>query len=146
MNMSRTTAKLPSVRWVAFVVAVIATSTSIAISVLAGLERGGTAAEQWIWTAMALALLLSAHLLPVMARDAQPVVRIVALLLWLAAMVSTGYTHGTFFLAAQQHAGEVRAGQVRVPDVVQDEASTRDSITALLRQQARLQGTLNQSA
>ena len=144
--MSQTTAKQPAVRVVALAVAVIATSTSIAISVLAGFERGGTAAEQWVWTALALALLLSAHLIPAMARDAQPFVRLVALLLWLAAMVSTAYTHGTFFLAAQQHAGEVRAEQVRVPDAAHDEASTRDSITALLRQQARLQGALNQSA
>jgi hypothetical protein len=146
MKMRQTTAKPPAVRGVAFVVAVIATSSSIAICVLAGLERGGTAAEQWIWIAMALALLLSAHLIPAMARDAKPVVRIVALFLWLAAMVSTGYTHGTFFLAAQQHAGALRAKQVRVPDVARDEASTRDSITSLLRQQARLQGALNQSA
>ncbi|MCX5544683.1 hypothetical protein M3A49_35350 [Paraburkholderia sp. CNPSo 3076] len=124
---------------------VIATCASIAISLLAGRERGGTPAEQLVWMVIGLSLLLGAHLIPAIAQGAKRSVRLVGGLLWLAAMASTGYTHGTFFLSAQQHAGDVRAGQVAVPGAVVEKSSTSNAIAALLRQQAKLQGTLNQS-
>jgi hypothetical protein len=144
--MNPSIAKPNPIRWIAFAVAMLATGSSIAISVQAGLERGGTSAEQGIWIAVALALLLSAHLIPSIVRGANPVVRIVAILLWLASMASTGYTHGTFFLTAQQHAGEVRAGQVSTPYIARHEASSGETITALLQQQARLQEAMNQTS
>ena len=129
----------------AFGVGTMATSASVAITVLAGRERGGTPAEQLIWIAIGLSLLFGAHLIPAIARGTKRRVRLVAFVLWLAAMVSTGYTHGTFFLAAQQHAGENRAEQVSVPVSAPEESSTSNAVSSLLRQQAKIQGALNQS-
>ncbi len=135
----------PGARMLAFCVGAMATGASIAITVLAGSERGGTPAEQLIWIAIGLSLLFGAHLIPAIARGSKRGVRLVAFVLWLAAMVSTGYTHGTFFLAAQQHAGDNRAGQVSVPEVAREESSTSNAISSLLRQQAKVEGALNQS-
>ncbi|HKR43338.1 MAG TPA: hypothetical protein VJU59_27255 [Paraburkholderia sp.] len=95
--------------------------------------------------AIGFSLLLGAHLIPAIAQGAKRSVRLVACILWLASMASTGYTHGTFFLSAQQHAGDVRAGQVAVPGVAVEKSSTSNAIAALLRQQAKLQGAVNQS-
>ncbi|MEW6342951.1 MAG: hypothetical protein AB1704_20010 [Pseudomonadota bacterium] len=136
----------PASRILAVVVAAIATSSSIAITVLASIERGGTVAERCVWAGIGLALMLSAHLLPAMTRGAGHAVRLVAGILWLAAMASTGYTHGTFFLTAQQHAGDARAAQVSVPAAAPDDVATRSSITALLRLLATVQGAANRAA
>lgn len=38
-----------------------------------------------------------------------------AAVLWLVAMAATGYGHLTFFVSAQQHAGEVRAAAIEAP-------------------------------
>jgi hypothetical protein len=132
-------------RRLALGLAAVATSASIAITWMAGRERGGTEAEQLIWVTVGLSLLLGAHLIPAMTHGARHGIRIVAYGLWAAAMVSTGYTHGTFFLAAQQHAGDVRAGQVSVPRAAPADLSTSEAISALLRQQARVEAALNQS-
>ncbi|MBN3853394.1 hypothetical protein G3N59_08405 [Paraburkholderia sp. Ac-20340] len=132
-------------RRLALGLAAVATSASIAITWMAGRERGGTEAEQLIWVTVGLSLLLGAHLIPAMTHGARHGIRIVAYGLWAAAMVSTGYTHGTFFLAAQQHAGDVRAGQVAVPGAAPADLTTSEAISALLRQQARVEGALNQS-
>jgi hypothetical protein len=136
----------PTARRLALCLAAIATGASIAITWLAGRERGGTQAEQLIWVTVGLSLLLGAHLIPAMARGTKRGTHLLACALWACAMVSTGYTHGTFFLSAQQHAGEQRAEQVRVPTAAPEAISTSDSITALLRQQARLEGALSQSS
>lgn len=136
----------PTARRLALCLAAIATGASIAITWFAGRERGGTQAEQLIWVTVGLSLLLGAHLIPAMARGTKRGTRLLACALWACAMVSTGYTHGTFFLSAQQHAGEQRAEQVRVPTAAPETISTSDAITALLRQQARLEGALSQSS
>jgi hypothetical protein len=133
-------------RRLALGLATIATGASIAITCLAGRERGGTLVEQLIWAAVGLSLLLGAHLIPAMARGARRGTRAVACCLWAAAMVSTGYTHGIFFLSAQQHAGDLRAERVSIPVATQENPATSDAVTTLLRQQAKVEGALNQSA
>ncbi|WP_322048705.1 hypothetical protein [Paraburkholderia sp. J67] len=143
--MSSNSSVSPGARKLALGLATIATGASIAITWLAGQERGGTLAEQLIWVAVGLSLLLGAHLIPAMARGARRGTRVVAFFLWAAAMASTGYTHGTFFLSAQQHAGDLRAGQVSVPGAAPADPATSDAVTTLLRQQARVEGALNQS-
>ncbi|WP_028211985.1 hypothetical protein [Paraburkholderia mimosarum] len=95
-------------RW-AFTLAVVATGTALCLSVLAGWQRGGTLPERLVWVALGVVLVLSAHLLPALVRTASPAVRAVAAALWAACLVSACYGHATFFLLAQQHAGEVRA-------------------------------------
>ncbi|WP_321845024.1 hypothetical protein [Paraburkholderia bannensis] len=136
----------PTARRLALCLAAIATGSSIAITWFAGRERGGTQAEQLIWVTVGLSLLLGAHLIPAMARGTKRATQLLACALWACAMVSTGYTHGTFFLSAEQHAGEQRAEQVMVPTAAPEAISTSDAIAVLLRQQARLEGALSQSS
>ncbi|MCQ4564149.1 MULTISPECIES: hypothetical protein [Burkholderia cepacia complex] len=101
-----------------------ATGTSAWISIVAGLERGGTPAECFAWMAVALVVLLAAHLLPALTRGEPRRILIPASLLWLACLVGTGYGHATFFLAAQQHAGAQRAAAVTTPDVAAHTTTT----------------------
>jgi hypothetical protein len=95
--------------------AVAATSTAVCISVLAGWQRGGWLSERLLWVAIGAVLVVSAHLLPALCKAAPVAVRCLGGVLWAACMVATGYGHATFFLMAEQHAGEIRAAVVMVP-------------------------------
>ncbi|SFD18999.1 hypothetical protein SAMN05216321_113106 [Cupriavidus sp. OV038] len=101
-------------RWVV-PLAIGATATAVCLSVLASWQRGGALAERLVWVATGLVLVLSAHLLPALIREARPAVRGVVAALWLACMVTACYGHLTFFLLAQLRAGEQRAASVAAP-------------------------------
>lgn len=92
--------------------AVSATGTAICLSVLAGWQRGGPLAERLVWVAVAVMLVVGTHLLPALVRSMPLITRLIAGALWLACMAATCYGHLTFFLLAQRHAGELRAGSV----------------------------------
>ncbi|MEN7528921.1 hypothetical protein [Cupriavidus sp. DL-D2] len=96
----------------ALLLAVTATGTAICLSVLAGWQRGGPLAERLVWVAIGMVLVVGGHLLPSLVRSAPLVVRGVAGVLWLACMATACYGHLTFFLLAQRHAGELRAGSI----------------------------------
>ncbi|MGF6635076.1 hypothetical protein [Paraburkholderia sp. MM6662-R1] len=97
-----------------FWLATAATVTALSLSILAGWQRGGTLPERVIWITIGIVLVVSAHLLPALIRKSSFVVRGVGSLLWIACMVTAGYGHLTFFLFAQQHAGERRASVVAI--------------------------------
>lgn len=84
-------------RRLALCLGTLATGASIAITFFAGRERGGAVWEQAVWIAIGVTLLLAAHFLPAISSGANVPVRLLAWVLWAAAMVSTGYSHGTFF-------------------------------------------------
>ncbi|WP_321959283.1 hypothetical protein [Burkholderia cenocepacia] len=116
-----------------------ATGTSAWISIVAGLERGGTPAERFAWAAVALVVLLAAHLLPALTRGEPRRILIPAALLWLMCLVGTGYGHATFFLAAQQHAGAQRAAAVTTRDLPAPVTTvTGRSRDVIARDQARV--------
>ncbi|MEX3930372.1 hypothetical protein AB4Y32_00915 [Paraburkholderia phymatum] len=115
-------------RWTV-ALAVVATATALCLSVLAGWQRGGTLPERVVWIALGIVLVVSAHLLPALVRGASPVVRGVAAVLWAACMTSACYGHATFFLLAQQHAGEARANAVTVAIPVASGRSLVDLMT-----------------
>lgn len=96
----------------ALLLAVTATGTAICLSVLAGWQRGGPLAERLVWVAIGMVLVVGAHLLPALVRDAPLIVRGATGVLWLACMATAFYGHLTFFLLAQRHAGEWRAGSI----------------------------------
>ncbi|WP_284897995.1 hypothetical protein [Burkholderia sp. lyk4-R2A-23] len=96
----------------AFVLATAATGTALSLSILAGWQRGGALAERVVWVAIGIVLVVSAHLLPALIRDAPVLVRGVGSLLWGACLATACYGHAVFFVTAQQHAGEVRASAV----------------------------------
>jgi hypothetical protein len=97
--------------------ATAATCTAVCISVLAGWQRGGWLAERMLWVAIGAVLVVAAHLMPALCRSAPRTIRCIAGALWLACMAATCYGHATFFLMAQQHAGEMRAEAIAPPTV-----------------------------
>ncbi|WP_157643761.1 hypothetical protein [Burkholderia ubonensis] len=101
-----------TVRAFAFVLALGATSTSAWISYLAGTERGDWMAEKIAWVAIGVVLMLSAHLIPALTRGLGRPARVAAMVVWALAILATGYTHATFFVNAQRHAGEARAAHL----------------------------------
>ncbi|WP_175924681.1 hypothetical protein [Burkholderia latens] len=61
------------------VLALGATSTSAWISIVAGIARGGTSAERVAWAAVALVVLLPAHLLPALTRGEPLQIKLLAM-------------------------------------------------------------------
>jgi hypothetical protein len=94
--------------------AVTATATAACLSILAGWQRGGWAAERALWIAVGVVLVVAAHLLPALCRSHGLRLRVIGAVLWLACMAATCYGHAVFFVMAQKHAGELRAAAVPV--------------------------------
>lgn len=104
-----------SSRWI-FALAISATVTALCLSIVAGWQRGGTWPERFIWIAIGVVLVTSAHLLPALIQGKPFAIRAIGSLLWLACMATACYGHITFFLLAQQHAGIRRvAAAVALP-------------------------------
>lgn len=118
-------------RW-AVALAIGATGTAVSLSVLAGLQRGGTLPERAVWIALGIMLVVSAHLLPALTRGASAVARSMGTVLWLACFVAVCDGHAGFFLLAQRHAGEVRASTVTAAPVV----TTGRSLTVVMAERA----------
>ena len=96
----------------ALLLSLAATGTTVSMSVLASWQRGGTLPERVVWVATGIVLVVSAHLLPTLMRGSSVAIRIMGSVLWGASLVTTCMGHVTFFLFAQQHAGEHRAESV----------------------------------
>lgn len=92
--------------------ALLSTTTSLGIAALSGLQRGGVPPEQFGNVALAVAAVLSAHLLPALCRAKPLAVRCGAACMWAVSLVVVFYGQMTFFLLAQQHAGDQRAQSV----------------------------------
>ncbi|WP_261522283.1 twin-arginine translocation pathway signal protein [Burkholderia multivorans] len=133
----------PSSRLFGLLLAVLSTGTSLWISVVAGEERGGSSIERGVWAAIGLVLLVAAHLIPAVTRGTAARIRLPALLLWAVCMVITGYGHATFFLAAQRHAGDVRATTVhRSSQLAEIRQPDGCSLAAIARDQAHVRQQL----
>lgn len=115
--------------------AVTATGTAVCLSVLGGWQRGGTLSERVVWVAIGVVLVVSAHRLPTLVRDAPVTVRLMGYLLWGACMVTVCYGHATFFLLAQQHAGDIRASAV-TGDVTGIAARPTRALTPVMEERA----------
>ncbi|MFM0025315.1 hypothetical protein PQR70_03410 [Paraburkholderia madseniana] len=106
------------IRRPALVLAAVATSTAVCMSILAGWQRGGWITERLVWVAIGVVLVTGAHLLPALCRSAPLLIRGIGTLLWLACMATACYGHATFFLLAQQHAGGLRVASVVAPPIL----------------------------
>ncbi|WP_186057098.1 hypothetical protein [Burkholderia gladioli] len=127
-----------NIRHWTLVLATLATTTALSLSILAGWQRGGTLPERLIWIAIGTVLVTSAHLLPALIRDAPLVIRTVGSVLWGTCLVTACFGHTVFFTFAQQHAGELRASTVPVTSVP---PSTR-SLTAVMSERATVTAQL----
>ena len=114
--------------------ATAATATALCLSVLAGWQRGGTLPERTVWVATGVVLVVCAHLLPALVRDTPLHVRLTGGVLWAACLATACYGHATFFVFAQQHAGEQRAVAVAATPV----APSSRSLTAVMGERANV--------
>ncbi|NKF94872.1 hypothetical protein GO290_01939 [Ralstonia solanacearum] len=124
-------------RWT-WMLAAGATGTTLCLSVLSGWQRGGSVAERLVWVALGIVLVVSAHLLPALIRDAPVVMRAVGGMLWLTCMATACYGHASFFLLAQRHAGELRAASIPVSRL----SPTGRSLTVVMEKRAEVTARL----
>lgn len=120
-------------RWT-LTLATVATGTALSLSILAGWQRGGSLPERLVWVAVGIVLVVSAHLLPALIRNAPIPVLVAGSLLWVACLATACYGHVVFFVLAQQHAGERRASSVTAAGV----AESGRSLTVVMSERATL--------
>ena len=116
----------------ALILAAGATATALSLSVLAGWQRGGSMPERVVWVAIGVVLVVGAHLLPSLVRDAPWRVGATGGLLWVACLATTCYGHTIFFILAQEHAGERRAST----EISVTAPQTGRSLTAVMSERA----------
>lgn len=121
-------------RW-AVAMAATATGTALCLSTIAGWQRGGSLSERVVWVAVGVVLIVSAHLLPTLTRGSPVTIRIMGSVLWGACMVTACIGHVTFFLFAQQHAGEARTSAVAA-NVAPIPALPSRTLTAVMQERA----------
>ncbi|CAG9234869.1 hypothetical protein [Burkholderia vietnamiensis] len=130
-------------RAVAMSLAILATSTSLGIAALSGWQHGGSLPEQLACIALAAAAVLGMHLLPALSRGKPVAVRGAAAGLWAAGLIVVFYGQTSFFLLAQQHAGERRAKAVPATPaaLAQSDHPMRD-LTAIAQEQLKTRAFL----
>jgi hypothetical protein len=111
------------------------------MSVLSGWQRGGWYPERFVWVAIGVVLVISAHLLPALCRGLPIAVCCVGAVLWAACMATACFGHATFFLLAQQHAGQDRAASL-IPVVTMSPAPSGRSMTAIMTERAKVTNAL----
>lgn len=121
----------------ALVLAVVATTSAVCMSVLAGWQRGGWITERLVCVAIGVVLVAGTHLLPALCRPASVPVRCAGTTLWLACMATACYGHVTFFVLAQQHAGGLRVASVVAPPIL-----PHRSLTIVMDERANVVGRL----
>jgi hypothetical protein len=127
----------------AVLLAVAATGTAICMSVLAGWQRGGWLAERLVWCAISVVLVLCVHLLPALCRTSSFTVRCIAAALWVGCAIAVGFSHATFFLLSQQHAGDRRAGAIIAPaEPVPSVTPPVRNLTAIAGEEAKVRAVL----
>lgn len=119
--------------------ALLATLTSLSIAAVSGWQRGGALAEQLGNVAFTVAAVLSVHLLPALSRAKPLAVRCGAACMWVVSLVVVFYGQMTFFLLAQQHAGDQRAQAMPSIPVV---ALPMRSLTAIGQDQEKVRTLL----
>lgn len=89
-----------------------ATLISVLMAVKMAAATGGDRAEQVVWGAFGVVVILAAHWLPALSRHAGPGARCAAWALWAASMAYATYSHSSYFVLTQQAAGLRRADAV----------------------------------
>ncbi len=115
-----------------------ATVTAACVSTVAGWQRGGWLSERLLWVAIGVVLVASAHLLPALCRSSSMATRIAGGGLWLCCMLTICYGHATFFLLAQQHAGETRAVSIDHPPLAEHPGSSIRSLVQIATERAHV--------
>lgn len=113
-----------------------ATLTAACLSVLAGWQRGGWAAERALWVAIGVVLVLAAHLLPALLQHRGAFLRVCGCALWTCCMAATCYGHAVFFTFSQRHAAEARAALAVLAHEAVVVAAAPRSLTAIARDRA----------
>ncbi|GMG91449.1 MULTISPECIES: hypothetical protein [Cupriavidus] len=123
--------------------ALLATLTSLGTAALSGWERGGAMPEQFGNIALAVAAVLAMHLLLALCRTKPLAVRCSAALMWAVSFAVVLYGQMTFFLLAQQHAGDRRAQAVpEVTAIDRVAALPMRSLTAISQDQEKVRTML----
>jgi len=100
-------------RGVALILAVPATILGLALAAYVGWYRAGSALENVFWMAVGCVTVLGTHFLPVRFAD-RGKGRAAAMSVWVCCLGLALYSHATFYLLSQEHAGQKRAAAIHI--------------------------------
>ncbi|WP_342618410.1 hypothetical protein [Rhodoferax sp. GW822-FHT02A01] len=119
--------------------AVLASSISVAISVAAGWQRGATNNERLLMASVGFMAVLGAHFLPAFCRYVPTLMRVIGVMIWLICCTFVSYGHASFFLLAQDQAGAQRAATL-IPAQLIPLAIPKRTLSTVLADEAKVKG------
>ncbi|MDR6739145.1 hypothetical protein J2X56_001131 [Herbaspirillum sp. 1173] len=100
-------------RVIALILAIPATALGVALAGYVGWYRAGSSVENGFWMAVGCVTVLGTHFLPIRFAD-QGKGRAAAMAIWICCLGLAIYSHATFYLLSQEHAGQKRAAAVHI--------------------------------
>jgi hypothetical protein len=106
--------------------AILVTSTAMAMSAVAALDRGGTIVDKMLWVAISVMVCLGSHLIPSITKARW------AWLLWGFCLLGTIYSHITFLTYSSLRAGDERSKHsIQKADVERQIQITREALSSI---------------
>lgn len=100
---------IPQASWaMCLVLAIAATSISLAVAFVVGKSLAGVGAASWLMSGAAVLAVCGAHLLWALCRNATWGLRIPGIAIWLACLSFVAFLHCSFFLQTQEQAASRR--------------------------------------
>jgi hypothetical protein len=138
-NTNSTVAIEPGLRRGILILAIVASSLSVAISIVAGWQRGGTEIARLLMASVGFVAVLGAHLLPAFCRRVPILTRVIGAMIWLICFTFVAYGHASFFLLAQDQAGAQRAAAL-VPAQQTPQSTPKRVLSVVLADEAKVKG------
>ena len=129
----------PGLRRVILMLAGAASSISVAISIAAGWQRGGTDIARLLMASVGFVAVLGAHLLPAFCRRVSILARVVGAVIWVICFTFVAYGHASFFLLAQDQAGTQRAAAL-VTEQQTPQPTPKRNLSVVLADEAKVKG------
>ena len=129
----------PGLRRGILMLAVAASSISVAISIAAGWQRGGTDIARLLMASVGCVAILGAHLLPAFCRRVPIMARVAGAVIWVICLLFVAYGHASFFLLAQDQAGTQRAAAL-VPAPQTPQLTPKRILSVVLADAAKVKG------
>lgn len=114
-------ASLSGSRTIGLILGILSTALGLALAAYVGWYRAGSPVENFFWMALGTVTVLGTHLLPVRF-GGQGKARVAVMVIWAGCLGLALYSHVTFYLLSQEHAGQKRAAAVLIDQ--SDQSST----------------------
>ncbi|MDC8787121.1 hypothetical protein [Roseateles koreensis] len=139
MNVKKTFVEhsAPGPNWLCLLLALCASTISLAVSVQVGWQRGGSNTERLLLASVGVIAVLAGHLLPSQCSSAPLRLRLIGYLVWSACMAYAAYSHASFLIDVQEQIGQRRVDAIDSAPLADLVAQPRN-LSAILEERSKV--------